>query len=64
VRFVDLEGKDADAAVRLFRPIAEAQGTNMIEESQDRPLPVRDGAVVLHVGHNAIETMKLRVAAR
>lgn len=60
LRCYDVDGRAADLAVRLFLPAAWAAACNMIEDEKGR-LPIQQGAVNLHVGRFAIETLKLRL---
>jgi alpha-mannosidase len=60
VRLVDMEGKDAEATVRLSFPVQAAEHTNMIEE-EGTAVSVQDGALPVQVGHHAIETYKVTV---
>ena len=60
-RVYDLAGKDGDVALKLFHPLASAQKTSLIEEG-GAPLAIRNGAAEIPVGHNAIETVKLKPA--
>ncbi len=58
LRVYDIEGKDTEAAVGLFRPVTRAERTNLIEE-EGVELKPRKGRLVLPVGHHAVETLKL-----
>lgn len=58
VRLYDIEGKDRQATVTLFRPAMAAAKTDLLEEN-GQPLPIENGRVRLDVGHHAIETIKL-----
>jgi len=60
VRAYDIEGKDATTTINLFRPVKTAERTNIIEE-EGKPLPVEKDGVKLPLGHNAIETIKLKL---
>ena len=59
VRLYDIEGKDSTATLKLFKPVKNAEQTNIIEEG-GKPLPVKKGTVEIPVGHHAIETIKIR----
>jgi hypothetical protein len=61
-RVYDIEGKDSQAVIKLFKKIKSAEKTNLIEEN-GRPLSVANGVAELRVGHNAIETVKLKCLA-
>ena len=63
VRCYDIEGRDADVEIRSFAAIGGAEKVNMIEE-EGAPLAAEKNSVRLKVGHNAIETLKLKPAAR
>jgi alpha-mannosidase len=58
LRVYDIEGRDTAAAIDLFNPIKGAEKTNLIEED-GVPLKPNKGRLVLPVGHNAVETLKL-----
>jgi hypothetical protein len=58
VRVYDIEGKNSNAAIKLFRRVGGAQRTNLIEEGGET-LNVDNGSAQCPVGHNAIETIKL-----
>ena len=57
-RLYDIEGRDAQATLKLVKPIQAAAHTDLLEENP-RPLPVVAGAVAVPVGHHAIETLKI-----
>jgi alpha-mannosidase len=58
VRVYDIEGKDGETEIRLPVPVKAAFRTNIIEEP-GAALKPRRGRLVLPVGHNAIETVRL-----
>jgi hypothetical protein len=58
-RLYDIEGKDSEATLQLFKPVKSAQKASLIEEPA-APLKVSDGRVTIPVGHQAIETVKLK----
>lgn len=60
VRVYDIEGKNSDAAIKLFKRVGAAQRTNLIEEG-GQPLKVDNGSAQFRVGRNAIETIKLNL---
>jgi alpha-mannosidase len=60
VRVYDIEGKNSNAAIKLFRRVGAAQRTNLIEEG-GQPLNVDNGSAQFRVGRNAIETIKLNL---
>lgn len=61
IRLVEMQGKDVDAAVHWFGPTKAVDSTNIIEE-EDRPLRLSKAAngIDLKIGHNAIETLRVR----
>ena len=59
-RIYDIEGKNSQAAIKLFRRVGAAQRTNLIEEG-GQPLNVANGNAQFRVGRNAIETVKLNL---
>jgi alpha-mannosidase len=58
-RVYDIEGKDSEVAFKLFNPIKSAVKTSLIEEG-GTPLVIDGGSAKISIGHNAIETMKLK----
>ncbi len=58
VRVYDVEGKDGETEIRLPVPVKTAVRTNIIEEP-GAPIKTVKGRLLLPVGHNAIETVKL-----
>ncbi|MCL5099007.1 MAG: glycosyl hydrolase-related protein [Candidatus Omnitrophica bacterium] len=59
VRCHEVEGKDSEARLRFAFPIAAAQKTGFIEE-RGKEIPAGSEGVSFPVGHNAIETLKLK----
>ncbi len=59
VRVYELEGRDVEAALDSSFPVASAEKTNIIEE-EGAALRAGKSGVKIHVGHHAIETVKLR----
>jgi alpha-mannosidase len=57
-RVYDIEGKNSEVALKLFKPIQAAEKTSLIEED-GAPLTVTGGSAKISVGQNAIETVKL-----
>jgi alpha-mannosidase len=58
LRVYDIEGRDGETEIRLPVTVGAAARTNIIEEEAG-PLKPRGGRLVLPVGHNAVETIKL-----
>jgi alpha-mannosidase len=58
LRLYDIEGKDTETAIELFAPVKTALRTNIIEED-GAAIKLRQGKLVLPVGHHAVETVKL-----
>ena len=58
VRCYDMEGKDTDARISLFKPFQKAEQTNLIEE-EGKIIPGKGDSLGFKVGHHAIETIKL-----
>ena len=58
VRCYDVEGKDAEAKISIFKPFRMAEKTNMIEE-EGKPIPGGGTTLSFNIGHHAIETIKL-----
>ncbi len=60
VRCYDMEGKDVEAKLSLFKPYQNAELTNMIEE-EGKAIPGNGKNLNFKVGHHAIETVKLNI---
>ena len=60
VRCYDIEGKDSEAKISLFKPFQKAEVTNLIEE-EGKPISGAGNTLLYKVGHHAIETLKLEV---
>jgi alpha-mannosidase len=58
-RVYDAEGKDSQVSLKLFKPFRSAEKVNLIEK-EGHSLPVSNGSLTLDVGHNSIETLKLK----
>jgi alpha-mannosidase len=58
VRVYDIEGRDGETEIKLPVAVKGALRTNIIEEPGSAIKPVK-GRLVLPVGHNAIETVRL-----
>ena len=61
VRCYDIEGRDADVEIGSFAAIGKAEKVNMIEE-EGTALAAARNSVKIKIGHNAVETLKLRPA--
>ena len=59
-RIYEVDGRNSDATVKLIKPVQSAKGTNLIEE-EGKSLTVTGGNAEIHVGHHAIETIKLNI---
>jgi alpha-L-fucosidase len=59
IRLYDIEGKDAEVELSTAFALAGAEQVNIIEE-EGKPLPCLTNGVKIRVGHQAIETVKLR----
>jgi alpha-mannosidase len=62
-RVYDIEGKDGEVALKLFQPVSSAEKTSLIEED-GAPLAATGGNAEIPVGHNAIETVKLKTVTQ
>jgi alpha-mannosidase len=60
LRCYETDGKDTDVALSLFKPLKSAEQTNIIE-MDGKEIKLDDGELLFHIGHNAIETFKLKV---
>jgi hypothetical protein len=60
VRLVEMEGRDTEVTLRTHGRIVSAARTDIIEENP-RPVPAGEHEITLTIGHNAIETIKLRM---
>ena len=58
VRCYDMEGKDTEAKMSVYKPFKKAELTNLIEE-EVKSIPGSGKDLVFKVGHHAIETIKL-----
>jgi alpha-mannosidase len=58
LRVYDVEGRNGETEIRLPVPVKTAVLTNIIED-ESGPLKPKAGRLVLRVGHNAVETIKL-----
>ncbi|HZK97928.1 MAG TPA: glycosyl hydrolase-related protein, partial [Prolixibacteraceae bacterium] len=58
VRCYDMEGKDSEAKISVYKPFQKAELTNIIEE-EGKSIPGSGKDLVLKVGYHAIETIKL-----
>lgn len=61
IRMVDLEGKDKQIKFESFKNINQAEHTSLIEETI-KPLDVKGNSLQISLGHNAIETFKIKIA--
>jgi alpha-mannosidase len=60
VRCYEMEGKDSEAKISVYKPFQKAELTNLIEE-EGKSIPGSGKDLVLKVGHQAIETIKLHI---
>jgi alpha-mannosidase len=60
IRLVEIEGKDSEVELITSFPLAEAEMVDMIEE-EGKPVASEARSLKLKVGHQAIETLKLRL---
>jgi len=60
IRLVEIEGKDSECGLSVSFPLAAAEAVNMIEE-EGKPVASDARGLKLKVGHQAIETLKLRL---
>jgi alpha-mannosidase len=60
LRLYEMEGKDTDVTISFPFKISKAWKTDMIEENPVE-IPVSNNSLVLSIGHNAIETYKIRL---
>jgi len=60
LRFVEIEGQDADIELNTAFILTAAELVNMIEE-EGKPLAGETRGLKLRIGHHAIETLKLRL---
>ncbi len=59
VRFVEMEGKDANSKINFFRPVKNMEKVNLIEEPSEDLDPVKD--LNIDVGHHTIETYAIEL---
>ncbi len=60
IRLYEMEGRDTPVTITFPFPIKKAWKTDMIEENPVE-IPVSNNSLVLSIGHNAIETYKIRL---
>jgi alpha-mannosidase len=60
LRCYETDGTDTDATITFFRPFKSAEQTNIIEE-EGKEIKLRKGQLKIHIGHNAVETYKLKI---
>lgn len=60
MRCYDIKGNDTEMTFKMFRPLAAASATNIIEE-EAVPLKIRNGVLSEKIGHHAIETFKFEI---
>jgi alpha-mannosidase len=60
VRCYDMEGKDSEAKISVYKAFQKAELTNLIEED-GKSIPGSGKDLVFKVGHQAIETLKLHI---
>ena len=60
VRCYEMEGKDSEAKISVYKPFQKAELTNIIEE-EGKSIQGSGKDLVLKVGHQAIETIKLHI---
>jgi alpha-mannosidase len=60
VRTCEMEGRNAPASLRFFRPVKAAEQTSIIEENP-RATATDDGTIPFAAGHNSIQTFHLEL---
>jgi len=60
IRLVEIEGKDSECGLSVSFPLAAAESVNIIEE-EGKPVASEPRSLKLTIGHQAIETLKLRL---
>ena len=60
IRCYETDGKDTDVTLTFFKSLKSAELTNIIEQD-GKEVKLKDGQLLFHIGHNAIETFKLKV---
>jgi len=60
LRCYETDGTDTDATITFFRPFKSAEQTNIIEE-EGKEIKLKKGQLKIHLGHNSIETYKLKL---
>ncbi len=58
IRYYETDGKDVEVAISMFKPIKNAQLTNLIEEPI-KEISTSNQKIQMKIGHNAIETVKV-----
>ena len=60
LRCYETDGLDTDVIISLFKPLKSAEQTNIIEQD-GKKTKLEDAQLKFHIGHNAIETFKLKI---
>lgn len=60
LRCYETDGLDTDVTITLSEPLKSAEQTNIIEQD-GKDMKLENGKLKFHIGHNAIETFKLKV---
>jgi len=60
LRCYETDGLDTDVTITLFKPLNSVEQTNIIEQD-GKEIKLEDGKLKFHIGHNAIETFKLKI---
>jgi len=60
LRCYETDGKDTDVTITFFKSLTSAIHTNIIEEDEE-DVKLENGQLKFRIGHNAIETFKLKV---
>ena len=60
LRCYETDGKNTDVTIDFFKPLKSVEHINIIEQ-EGREIKLQNGELKVHLGHNAIETYKLRI---
>lgn len=60
LRCYETDGLDTDVIITLFKPLKSAEQTNIIEQ-YGKEANLKDAQLKFNIGHNAIETFKIKI---
>ena len=60
LRCYETDGLDTDVTINFFKPLKSVEHTNIIEQ-EGKEVELENGKLKFRIGHNAIETYKIRI---